>query len=95
MGCRLLSIAFTGVKNGKETNIQPQDVQHMQTNASKAAVVILSVVVVVVVVVVFVVVVVVVVVVLYVCWFLFSKNKSCKILYIIQQTHIRSFYENS
>ena len=76
------------MKNGKETNIQPQDVQHMQTNASKAAVVILSVVVVVVVVV-------IVVVVLYVCWFLFSQNKSCKILYIIQQTHIRRFYENS
>ena len=43
-GCRLLSVAFAGVKNGKETNIQPQDVQHMQTNASEVAVVVLSVV---------------------------------------------------
>ena len=40
----MLSIAIAGVKNGKETNIQPQDVQHMQTNASEVAVVVLSVV---------------------------------------------------
>ena len=47
MGCRLCSIAFAGVNNGKVTNIQKsQDAQHMETNASKVAVVVLFVVVV-------------------------------------------------